>query len=138
MRSPISWSVARAHRTERSYVAGETRRLRWISVGELALFGLTVIALVGVQALAPGWTTLACSLLVGLQVGRLGLISARRAMSYRSGWLDGRVAFVSAMSEAQRRGMSPGDWLAAELARDYAVLGIDAEVVQVDLRDPDA
>jgi hypothetical protein len=136
MRSPITWSIDRAHRTERSYVTGETRRLWWISVGELALFVVTILALVAVQGLAPGWTTLACSLLVGLQVGRLGLISTRRAMAYRSGWLDGRTAFVAAMSEAQRRRMSPGDWLAAELARDYAVLGIEADVELIEGDEP--
>lgn len=132
MRGPVSWSLDRAHRTERSYVTQETERLRWITVGELLLFGLTVASVWIIQATGPSWITVLCGVLVGLQVGRAGLVSTRRAMAYRSGWLDGRTAFVSAMGEAQRRGMRPQDWLAAELARDYAVLGLQAEVIALE------
>jgi hypothetical protein len=135
VRGPITWSVDRAHRTERSWVAGEARRLRWIALGELLLFALTVAALVALQALDPGPLAVACSILVGIQVGRAGIVSMRRAMAYRSGWLDGRSAFVHAMAEAQRRGMAPGDWLSAELARDYAVLGVEADGERLDPRD---
>jgi hypothetical protein len=132
MRSPITWSNDRARRTERSYVAGEIIRLRWITVAELALFLVTVLAIFGLSWLDPGWLTAACSVLVGLQVGRAGIVSMRRATGYRSGWLDGRVALVRSMNEARQRGMTPQEWLEAELVRDYAVLGIDAEVVHED------
>src|SRR4051794_14789658 len=69
------------------------------------------------------------SVIVGLQLGRTCILTIRRAATYRSGWLDGRASFVAAMSEAQRRGMSPADWLASEFARDMAVMG---ETVDVD------
>jgi hypothetical protein len=137
MWSLTSWSSARAQRTERSWVAGETHRLRWIAMGELALFIATIGALLLVQWPGTPWQLrLPASLLVGCQVGRVGLLAVRRAGAYRSGWLDGRSAFVAAMGEAQRRGMAPGDWLAAELARDYAVLGVEAEVIQVFMDEP--
>ena len=135
MRSPITWSIDRARRTERSYVAGEARRLWWITVGELALFVVTIAAMLALQLSSSIVVTMASSLLVGLQVGRAGIVSMRRASAFRTGWLDGRVAFVHAMAEAQRRGMTPQEWLEAELVRDYATLGVEAEIVH---GDPDA
>lgn len=136
VRSPTSWSIDRARRTERSWVTGETRRLHLIAVGELLLFAVTIGAMLLWEMAPPSWLTVACGLLVGVQVGRAGIVSVRRAMAYRSGWLDGRSAFVHAMAEAQRRGMSSSDWLSAELARDYAVLGIDADVELIGPEEP--
>jgi hypothetical protein len=135
VRSPVGWSIDRARRTERSWVTGEVRRLRAIAVGELLLFVVTIGAMLLWEMAPPSWLTIACGLLVGVQVGRAGIVSMRRAMAYRSGWLDGRSAFVHAMAEAQRRGMAPGDWLSAELARDYAVLGLEADGERLDPRD---
>lgn len=61
--------------------------------------------------------------LVGAFVG-MGLFGGvRRALAYKTGWLDGRFAMMAAMDEAARRDMSGGDWLRGELARQYAVMG---------------
>lgn len=52
------------------------------------------------------WATIALGMLV---------LPAR---AYRTGWLGGRLALMESMAEAQKRGMTAADWLAAEAERD--------------------
>lgn len=70
--------------------------------------GFQVLGQLGV-ALVAGW---------GVSSG------LRRQGAYRNGWLAGRQQMVHALAEAQRRGLSPQDWLMSELERDSAVLGV--------------
>lgn len=77
-----------------------------IFAGEpFAVFGQLVIATVAGLAVSSG---------------------LRRKTAFRNGWLEGRRQMVEAMLEAQRRGLSPADWMRSEAERDAAVLGIDA------------
>lgn len=126
------WSYRRMKRTDRMMVSLDRGHYWRIVVGELALFVVTLAAMLGVQLLDPGPLTVACSILVGLQVGRVGLLSARRALAYRSGWMDGRAAMVQSMAEAMRRRMDLNEWLAGEAERDMATLGIPVMFVTDD------
>lgn len=56
-------------------------------------------------------------------VGWQGLGRLRRARSYWSGWLNGRLMMVESLGEARRRDMDLQEWLNAEIARDLAVIG---------------
>jgi hypothetical protein len=60
--------------------------------------------------------------LLGCYIGLSALKRTTRALAYRSGWLDGRTAMVSALSEAMRREWPIEDWLRGELERDMAVI----------------
>lgn len=50
----------------------------------------------------------------------LNVLTVRRyrRTRYSAGWIDGRLALLQSMAEAQRRGISLADWLAAEAERD--------------------
>lgn len=118
------WTYRRQKRTDRMMVTQDRGHYWRVVGGELALFGTTVVAMLGLQLLDPGPLRVACAVLVGLQVGRAGIISARRALAYRSGWMDGRAAMVQSMGEAMRRRMDLNEWLRGEAERDMATLGI--------------
>jgi hypothetical protein len=138
MRNPFDPLVARlvdrSQRTDRMLVAHDHAHWRAVLALDLAMFLGAVVGWATLPVTSGTWLGVLAAVVVGLQIGRAGIAGLRRAQAYRSGWLAGRVAFVSAMAEAQRRGMRPSDWLAAELARDYAVMGLDPH----DLPDLDA
>jgi hypothetical protein len=46
-----------------------------------------------------------------------GMVVMTRA-SFRAGWLEGRLALLQSMAEAQKRGMTSLEWLTAEAERD--------------------
>ena len=119
----------RARRTDRMMVRQDRGHWWRVVVGELGLFVITLAALLGIQLLDPGPLTVICSVLVGLQVGRVGIMSARRALAYRSGWLDGRAQMIASMGEAWRRGIDLPEWLQGEVERDLATLGLDPKDV---------
>lgn len=136
MKSPMDAVVRRLQRTDamlvqepgRSYVLG-------VLLLDLALF---VIA-VGAWATLPlwhGWWRIIAAVIIGLQLGRAGIVAFRRAGAYRTGWLRGRSQMIASMVECQNRGMAPSEWLAGELSRDFAVLGLTAEEVQQHLHPP--
>ena len=124
MRSPLDWSVDRTRRTDAMFVMeptpGYARRVLLLDV----LAFLMALICWGLVSQLHGWERTVAAVVIGLQLGRAGITSFRRASAYRSGWLRGRSQMVGAMIEARNRGMSPSDWLAGELARDYSVLGI--------------
>lgn len=111
---------------EKAYVAGESRRVRWMTVraGAFALttWGSLVVATGWTSA--PWWLHLVTAMLLGWAVGLLPMRTLRRALAYRNGWLDGRQAMVVALAEAMRRGMSWDDWLSGEYARDAVIMGV--------------
>lgn len=127
MKSPLDWSVDRVRRTDAMFVQENNRRYAFgVLILDLTLFVAAVASWVLLPVLS-GWGRMVAGVVVGLQLGRAGIVAYRRAGAYRTGWLRGRQQMVSAMTEAINRGMSPSEWLAGELARDYAVLGITAE-----------
>jgi len=121
------WSVGRwlalnAMANESSYVK-DPRRARRLVIRDVVLAIIAMCALVGDDTFPDPWGTI-CALTVGGFLGMGLLPGVRRAVAYRSGWLDGRAQMVAALDESVRRGMTPGEWLRGELARDYAVMGI--------------
>lgn len=74
----------------------------------------------------PGPLQLVATMAVALIVGGWAGHAGQRARAYSRGWYGGRSAMVSALGEAQIRGMSVHDWLARELRRDLTNLGEDA------------
>jgi hypothetical protein len=125
---------ARVRRTDSMLVNHDRRRWVQVMVFDLVFFLAAVIS----WALYPrlwghdSWWALVAGCVVGFQLGRCAILTFRRSGAYRSGWLHGRQQMVFALAEAQRRGMTPIEWMEGELARDYAVLGVDpAEVAQL-------
>lgn len=112
--------VRRSLRLERCLV-DEPRRKRSLMLRDLGGFALVVAAWL-LTPLLTGWLLMLAAIVVGIGLGRSVLLTTRRASAYRSGWLDGRHAMVRALGEAAQRGMTPVDWLDAELDRDIAVL----------------
>lgn len=101
-------------------------RARWLFARSLAVF-LAVLAGWAVYVWSSGDQPLPHVLLgvvLGGYLGTTALGTLSRPMAYRSGWLDGRATMVAALSEAQRRGLSPDDWLRGQWEADAAVLGI--------------
>lgn len=136
MKSPLDWSVRRVQRTDAMLVQEHgTRYARQVLVLDLLLF-VAVLGTWVVYSQLHGWWALAAGLVIGFQIGRAGITSYRRAAAYRSGWLRGRQQMIGAMVEARDRGMTPTEWLASELARDYAVLGITEEDLMKHLSPP--
>jgi hypothetical protein len=127
MKSLMDVAVRRVQRTDAMFVqeSNRTYALR-VLVLDAALFVIAVTAWV-VLAELHGWWRGVAAVIIGLQLGRAGIVSYRRAAAYRSGWLRGRSQFVMSMAEAQRRGLPAGDWLLLEASRDYAVLGLTPE-----------
>ena len=110
----------------RDMVALVARENRWFGVRTAVSLTVSLVALWFAMNTASWWSVLAAGWL-GLCLGRLVLVTLRRAAAYRSGWVDGRTAMVAALSESMRRGMSPEDWLRAEYVRDMAMLGVGPE-----------
>lgn len=122
---PLMWSADRVRRTDKMLVAHDRRHVRFVVALDLLLFIGGVWAWFNYRTMAAGPLLVFAATVVGCQLGRTGIMTLRRATAYRSGWLQGRSAMVVALAEAQRRGMSPMEWLEGELQRDWAVLGID-------------
>lgn len=76
-----------------------------------------------------GWGTVLCGTIVGVAIGRSIFTGVFRAMAYRRGWVDGRIAMYGAAVEAQLRGMTPAEWLHTEGDRTLSVLGIDPDEI---------
>jgi hypothetical protein len=122
--NPIDKLVDQALENESSYITDPPRARRLV-MRDAALAILALLALVGEDALPDPWRNVA-GVLVGAFVA-FGLFNAtRRAVSYKSGWLHGRSAMISSMSEAMGRDMSIEEWLHAELSRDAVVMGVPA------------
>jgi len=133
--SPGGWSVGRwlvrnAMANESSYVK-DPRRARRLVIRDVVLAIIAMCALAGDDTFPAPWGTI-CGLAVGGFLGMGLLPGVRRAMSYRTGWLDGRSAFVTARNEAIHRGMSEVQWLVGEMERDFAVMGLSPPQVVVE------
>ena len=130
MRNPIEVASDRTRRTD-SMLVSHDKRWWWYVVGlDMALFITTLVLWWALPDLARhSWLAVVAAIFVGIELGRTAILSARRAQAYRSGWLAGRQQMVMAMVEAQRRGITPVEWLTAEAERDWAVLGLDPDDV---------
>lgn len=114
--------AARVVRDETALVTNprRARHLFWRGIAGLAL----VVIAAGARPFLPGiWETIAVIILCWF-AGRGILQGAARAGAYRSGWLDGRHSMVASMLEAQERGLTPAEWMHAEIEREAAVLGV--------------
>lgn len=47
--------------------------------------------------------------------------------AYNRGWMDGRIAMIASLSEAQQRRMHPMEWLIAEAERDGFTVTVHTE-----------
>lgn len=126
----IDRSVDRSIAAERVYVDDPARVPR-LMAGDVAL-GVASIVAMGLIGNTDGWLDVVVRLFLGAYVGTRIIARMRRAMAYRHGWLDGRIAMLRALSEAGRRGMDMDDWVAGEFARDAAVLGIPPSALDDD------
>lgn len=52
-----------------------------------------------------------------------------RAVSYRSGWVEGHLQAVVSLSETLERGLSLEDWVTAEAERVAQVMGVSADAL---------
>jgi hypothetical protein len=125
VRTPVDWAVDRTRSTDAMLVTADRRRWFAVLAFDAAMFTGAVVAWALWPVTRDTWFGILGGCLIGLQIGRASIGGIRRASAYRAGWLNGRSAMVHALAEAQRRGMTPSEWLSGELARDYAVLGID-------------
>lgn len=98
--------------------------MRWSSIV------LTVIALF--FALRDGHILIGWCL--GSYLGWLATAPFAAKAVYTAGWLEGRQAMVQSLNEAWTRGMSPEDWLHAEIERDCARLGVPVPKIDTDER----
>ena len=130
MRSPIDVLVERSRRTEQMLVSHDRRRWLQVLVIDLGLFVLSVAAWSLWPITRDTWWGIVGGILVGVQLGRVAIVAARRAQAYRSGWLAGRQQMIVALAESQRRGMHPMEWLEGEADRDWAVLGLDPSEIR--------
>lgn len=100
---------------------------------EAAKVGL-MFAVLLVASSAPIWAEPAslpdvvARLVLAVFAGAAVVSFLRTKLAYRSGWLDGRAQMVRTLSESMRRELSLQEWLEGELARDYAVLGMDPDL----------
>lgn len=75
-----------------------------------------------VSALDLGiWSGLARLVLAGAAGTAIAAPLGRR-LAYRHGYMEGRIALLRSMAEAQHRGMSARQWVEAEAERDVAVM----------------
>lgn len=92
---------------------------------DLALFVFVITASVLDDSLPQdSLLDTAALIVVALYIGFGAFQTTRKMSAYRSGWLDGRMALLSSMREAQHRGMSIEEWADAELARDLSIMGV--------------
>lgn len=127
--------LAQVRANEEAWVA-DHRRAKRLTLHAVGWTALVLASIVVRTWLAPGsWADVAAGLLLGAFAGVGALGTVRRGIAYRSGWLDGRMRMVHALTEAQQRGMGLHDWLAGELDRDHAVLGLPPASPQADQND---
>jgi hypothetical protein len=118
--------VAARNRTDRTLV-NEPHRFKWYVARCAAGYVTTWVLILTVKDGDPdhwwpsGLATIALGIIIGWNV--LGA-TIGRIMTYRNGWVDGRLAMAATLTEAARRGMSPAEWLASEMARTVAVFGV--------------
>jgi hypothetical protein len=118
-------SVDRQRRRDRTLVAepGRERRL----MVQAALTFVAALTCFNIVVWAPlespwGMVRVVGATGLGWVIGMVPMRHLGRAMSYRSGWLDGRSAMVSSLSEALRRGLTLEDWVHGEAERDFKML----------------
>lgn len=114
-------------RDEQALVASP-RRARWLRWRLLVNFAVLLLGALWVSAHlhGPPLPSLLIGVGMGLSCARAAGATHARALAYRTGWLAGRQAMVAALAEAQRRDMTPRDWLQAQLEADLALLGATA------------
>lgn len=116
------WLTSRHIAKERALVA-DPQGARRLLVRDLLLAALGLGALVGEDFLPSPWDVVA-GFVVALMLGFCLMAGFRRALTYKSGWLDGRSAMIHAMVEAMDRGMTLDEWLDGEMTRDFAIMGV--------------
>lgn len=121
--APVGAWIVRRYIDNESAMVTDPRRARWLYVRDLIFAVVALGALVAEDWLPLPWSAIA-GLWVALMLGFALMHGVRRAGSYRHGWVDGRSAMVAAMVEAQARDMTPSEWLRAEAARDFAIMGL--------------
>lgn len=96
---------------------------------------LSCAAAVACLAMLPQWVDLHSTWArVGLTVATvLSLLGAVAGLSvasaFRMGWITGRGQMIAALREARKRGLTVDEWVAAEIARDKATLGLDSRTL---------
>lgn len=94
----------------------DSERSLWRGVAVAFLVGITAL-LVASFDVEP-WSTIAFPVL-GWMVGQAAFGGLARASAYRSGWLNGRMRFVSQMNSHKERGNTAEDWLYTEADFDF-------------------
>jgi hypothetical protein len=117
-------AVAFDQRDQRAWIENP-RRMRWLMWRMLlgVAIGLATLGYLSWRTeIASVWDTLLWAVFGGF-VGRGFMGGMRRALAYRNGWMDGRIAMVASLKEAlTQRGMSIEEWLQGEWDRDMAIL----------------
>ncbi len=62
---------------------------------------------------------------VGMWAGGAALLPISRRLAYQRGFHHGRWGWLNGLAEAQKRGMSPDEWLSAEMERATGVTVIE-------------
>ena len=104
-------------RPRRNEAGQRVRRDRWPRV-----FLVTWVLIVAYETAFAVWALVLGRWAVGISYAIWAVLALGFAVlperAYRAGWLDGRIAMLASMGEAQRRGMSEAEWLVAEMERD--------------------
>jgi hypothetical protein len=86
------------------------------------VFVTTWLVITGYQVGNMTWALITGEWAVALTYGLWAALAAGvpygTHLAYRAGWLEGRIAMMLSMAEAQKRGMTSGEWLAGEAERD--------------------
>ena len=117
----VGRSVLREKRDTEVFIE-EPGRARRVFLKGVARLVLSWGALVVMIWAPPGLVSTLAGGVVGAFVGPVALSGMKRAGAYRDGWLRGRTDMVAAMVEAERRGLTPAEWLAAEHEKTVSVL----------------
>jgi hypothetical protein len=111
--------------SDEAYVRQDLRALRRLAIRgvitAVAGGGALGVLMAGVVTGPVHWIASAV-LLVTLCLN--GYAGGKRAMAYRRGWVDGRQAMITSLTEANERGMSLAEGVDAERARTLAAWGI--------------
>lgn len=103
------------------------RRARSLALRDLLLCALAISAMSVSNSVDGGLLDTAATLIVAVFVGQVSFGTLMRMLSYRAGWLDGRIAMISSLAEAQRRGIDAETWFELELARDLSIMGVESQ-----------
>lgn len=120
----VSWSMERKRVLVRRGVAGMNRLLIWTIVSFLALLGMVVVS-----SFNTGWAGVVARTTVGACVALVSTMWMQSALSYRSGWLEGRRDALQVVRDAYRAGDNPEDAMNAIQIHDAMfVLGLGPQV----------